>query len=64
MLRSAVSAFTRVMLGRESINLPGGRLARVRYAPIADMLLHSNEMTRCANSVGRQLPGLLCSKII
>ena len=35
---------------RESIiNLPGGRLARVRYAPIADVLLRSSETTLCAN---------------
>jgi hypothetical protein len=37
-----------VILGREPINLPGGRLARVRYAPIADVLLRSNETTLCA----------------
>ena len=31
------------------VNLPGGRLARVRYAPIADVLLRGSETTLCAN---------------
>jgi hypothetical protein len=37
-------------LGREPINVPGGRLAKVRYAPIADVSLHSSETTQCAIS--------------
>jgi hypothetical protein len=32
---SEMSIDTLSKLGRELINLPGGRLARVRYAPIA-----------------------------
>jgi hypothetical protein len=44
-------------LGREPINLPGGRLARLRYIPIADQIPLRSEMTRGANS------GLMqCSK--
>ena len=35
-------------LGREPINLPGGRLARLRYTPIADQIPHRTEMTRSA----------------
>jgi hypothetical protein len=38
----------RVFLGREPVNLPGERLARVRYAQIADVLLQSSETTLCA----------------
>ena len=34
------------LLGREPINLPRGRLARVRYASQADKSLRRNEMTR------------------
>jgi hypothetical protein len=37
-----------VFLGREPINLSGGRLARVRYAPITDKIARRSEMTRCA----------------
>ena len=36
-------------LGREPINLQGRRHARVRYASIADVLLHSSATTLCAN---------------
>jgi hypothetical protein len=35
-------------LGREPINLPGGRLAGVRCALIADEISYRNEMTRWA----------------
>ena len=35
-------------LGREPINLSGGRLARVRCAPITDKIARRSEMTRCA----------------
>src|SRR4029078_1911749 len=35
--------------GRETINLQGRRHARVRYASIADVLLHSSATTLCAN---------------
>ena len=35
-----------VFLGREPINLSGGRLARVRYAPITDKIARRSEMTR------------------
>jgi hypothetical protein len=35
-------------LGREPINAPCERLARVRVAPMADVLLHGNETTRWA----------------
>ena len=37
-------------LGREPINLPGGRLARLRYTPIADQIPHRSELTLRANS--------------
>jgi hypothetical protein len=37
-------------LGREPINLSGGRLARVRYAPITDKIARRSEMTRCATT--------------
>src|SRR6195256_7102998 len=43
----AVCEFGR--LGREPINLQGRRHARVRYASIADELLHSSATTLCAN---------------
>ena len=36
-------------LGREPINLQGRRHARVRYASIADVLLHSSATTLRAN---------------
>ena len=39
-------------LGREPINLPGGRLARVRYAPIATKFCSATKMTRWANNRG------------
>jgi hypothetical protein len=39
-----------VLLGREPINLSGGLLVRVRYAPTATELLRRREMTRRANS--------------
>jgi hypothetical protein len=39
-----------VFLGREPINLSGGRLAGVRYAPITDKIARRSEMTRCATS--------------
>jgi hypothetical protein len=42
-------------LGREPINLSGGRLVRVRYAPIATELLRRREMTRCATTGREQL---------
>jgi hypothetical protein len=35
-------------LGREAINAPCERLARVRVPPMADVLLHGNETTRWA----------------
>jgi hypothetical protein len=35
-------------LGREPINLPGGPLAKVRYAPIANQIPQRSEMTRWA----------------
>ena len=38
-------------LGREPIS--GGRLARVRYAPITDKIARRSEMTRCAK--GRRI---------
>jgi hypothetical protein len=41
--------------GREPINAPGGRPARVRHAPIADALWHSSETTLCANRRHRML---------
>ena len=34
----------------EPINLPGWRRARVRYAPIPDLPLHSSETTLCAKA--------------
>jgi hypothetical protein len=37
-----------VLLGREPINPPGGRLARVRYAPIATKFCSAAKMTRWA----------------
>ena len=40
-------------LGREPINLSGGRLARVGYAPITDKIARRSEMTRCAKT-GRE----------
>ena len=46
-----------VFLGREPINLSGGRLARVRYAPITDKIARRSEMTRCARKRHMQ-----CSK--
>jgi hypothetical protein len=39
-----------VALGREPINLQGRRHARVRYASIADVLLHSSATTLCAKN--------------
>ena len=48
-----------VFLGSEPINLSGGRLARVRYAPITDKIARRSEMTRCAisrHSVVRPAP--------
>jgi len=36
------------ILGREPINAPCERLARVRVPPMADVLLHGNETTRRA----------------
>ena len=35
-------------IGREPINAPCERLARVRVAPMADVLLNGNETTRWA----------------
>jgi NAD(P)-dependent dehydrogenase (short-subunit alcohol dehydrogenase family) len=40
-------------LGREPINLQGRRYARVRYASITDVLLHSSATTLSAKS-GRE----------
>jgi hypothetical protein len=36
--------------GGDPINLLGWRHDRVRYVPIADILLQGSEMTRCANN--------------
>ena len=38
------------LLGREPINLPGGRLARVRYTPIATKFCIAAKLTRWATS--------------
>jgi hypothetical protein len=37
-----------IALGHEPINLPGERLMRSAMPPMADVLLHSSETTRCA----------------
>jgi hypothetical protein len=40
------------------MNLPGGRLAMVRYAPIAAQIPHRSETTLCAESIAKGLCGM------
>lgn len=47
---SGMAAISPVLAGREPINLPVGRLARIHFFffPIADVLLQSRETALCA----------------